>query len=143
MPPQIAIQLKPSLKWLNIVLDLNGVLSQCVERFVAARHGRTFCEDEHVYPSSIPTLVSPKGVYCCPHVREFLHSISKFATQVVIWSSMKRTIIEDIANFLFYDLSAPFAILGQSHCSNNEIGDSKFVLNFNENKLIFLKLLSP
>ena len=71
-------------KWLNIVLDLNGVLCQCVERSSARRHGRTLREDEHVYSSRIPTLVSPKGVYCRPRVREFLRLISGFATRVVV-----------------------------------------------------------
>ena len=94
------------------MLDLNGVLCQCVERSIATRHGRTFYKDQHVYSSCILILVGPKGVYCCPYVREFLCSISAFATWVVIWSSMKGTTIEDIAHFLFYDLPAPFSILG-------------------------------
>ena len=139
--PSLSIGCRPSSKWLNIVLDLNGVLCQCVERLSASRRGRTFREDQHVYSSWIPTLVGPKGVYCCPRVCEFLHFISGFAARVVIWSSMKRSTVELIARFLFHDLPSPYAILGQNECTNIEIGDDQFVFSFNENKLIFLKIM--
>ena len=74
-------------------------------------------------------------------VCEFLRSISDFAAQVLIWSSMKRTTIEQIARFLFYDLPAQFAILDENRFTNIEIGDDQFVFSFNENKLIFLKIM--
>ena len=61
--PSLSIGCKSSSKWLNIVLDLSGVLCQCVERSSVSRHGRTFREDQHVHSSRIPTLVGPKGVY--------------------------------------------------------------------------------
>ena len=54
---------------------------------------------------------------------------------------MKRSTIELIARFLFHNLPSPFAILGQNECMNIEIGDGQFVFSFNENKLIFLKIL--
>ena len=112
-----------------------------MERSATSRHGRTFCEDQHVYSLWIPTLVGPKGVDYCPCVREFLRFISNFAARVVVWSSMKRTTIELIARFLFHDLPSPSAILGQNECMNIEIGDGQFVFSFNENKLIFLKIM--
>ena len=139
--PSLSIGCRPPSKWLNIVLDLNGVLCQCVERSSARRLGRTLREDQHVYSSRIPTLVGPKGVYCRPRVREFLRLISGFAARVVVWSSMKRSTVELIARFLFHDLPSPFAILGQNECANIEIGDGQFVFSFNENKLIFLKIM--
>ena len=77
--PSLPIQARPSSKWLNVVLDLNGVLCHCVQRSAAIQHGRTFCEDQHLYSSEIPTLVGPKGVYCRPRVREFLRFIGDFA----------------------------------------------------------------
>ena len=92
--PLLSIGCRPPSKWLNIVLDLNGVFCQCVKRSSASRHGRAFREDQHVYSSQIPTLVSPKGVYYRPRVCEFLHFISRFAAQVVVWSSMKRSTVE-------------------------------------------------
>ena len=139
--PSLSIGCRQSSKWLNIVLDLNGVLCQCVERSSTSRHKRTLREDQHVYSSWIPTLVGPKGMYYHPRVSEFLRFISGFATRVVVWSSMKRSTIEPIAYFLFHDLPSPYAILGQNECTNIEIGDGQFVFSFNENKLIFLKIM--
>ena len=112
-----------------------------MERSSARRHRRTLHEDQHVYSSWIPTLVGPKGVYSRPRVREFLRFISGFAARVVVWSSMKRSTVELIARFLFHDLSSPFAILGQNKCANIDIGDGQFIFSFNENKLIFLKIM--
>ena len=54
---------------------------------------------------------------------------------------MKRTTIELIACFFFHDLPSPCAILGQNEYTNIEIGDGQFVFSFNENKLIFLKIM--
>ena len=54
---------------------------------------------------------------------------------------MKRSTVELIARFLFHDLPSAYAILGQNECTNIEIGDGQFVFNFNENKLIFLKIM--
>ena len=139
--PSLSIGCRLSSKWLNIVLDLNGVLCQCVERSSASRHRQTFRDDQYVYSSRIPTLISPKGLYYRPRVREFLHFISGFAAQIVVWSSMKRFMVELIARFLFHDLPSPYTILGQNECTNIELGDSQFVFSFNENKLIFLKIM--
>ena len=61
--------------------------------------------------------------------------------RVTVWSSMKRTTIELITHFLFHNLPSPFAILGQNKCTNIEIGDGQFFFSFNENKLIFLKIM--
>ena len=139
--PSLSIRCRPSSKWLNIVLDLNGVLCQCVERSSASRHGQTFREDQHIYSLWISTLVGPKGVYCRPRVRKFLSFISGFAARVVVWSSMKRSTVELIVRFFFHDLPSPYAILGQNECTNIEIGDGQFVFGFNENKLIFLEIM--
>ena len=54
---------------------------------------------------------------------------------------MKRSTVELIAHFFFHDLPSPFAILGQNEGTSIEIGDGQFVFSFNENKLIFLKIM--
>ena len=112
-----------------------------MERSAAARHGRTFRKDHHLYSSHIPTLVGPKGVYYRPCVRDFLCLIGTFAARILIWSSIKTSTVELIVRYLFHGLPPSFGILGQSHCTNIEIGEGQFVLSFNENKLIFLKIL--
>ena len=140
-PASLAIHSRRSPKWLNIVLDLNGVFCQCMERSAAVRYGHTFCEDEHLYSSHIPTLVGPKGVYSHPRVRDFLRLIGTFAARILIWSSMKTSTVEHIVRYLFHDIPPPFGILGQNQCTNIKIKDGQFVFSFNKNKLIFLKIL--
>ena len=54
---------------------------------------------------------------------------------------MKRSSVGLIACFLFHEIPFAFAILGQNECANIEIGDGQFVFSFNENKLIFLKIM--
>ena len=54
---------------------------------------------------------------------------------------MKRSIVEHIVHYLFHDLLLLFGILGQNQCTNTKIEDGQFVLSFNVNKLIFLKIL--
>ena len=54
---------------------------------------------------------------------------------------MKKSIVKQVARYVFHDLPPPFVVLGQNHCRNIEIGDGKYVLSFNENKLIFLKIM--
>ena len=54
---------------------------------------------------------------------------------------MNRATVERVARYLFHGLLPPFAILGQNQCTNIEIEDGQSVLNVNENKLIFLKIM--
>ena len=104
------------------------------------RHGPTYSEGHHIYSSEIPTLVGPKGVYCHPRMREFLTCVSDFAARIV-WSSMKRTTVSSIANYLFHGLPPPFTILGQDHCQTIDVGERKCVLRGNDRKLIFFKIM--
>ena len=122
------------------MLDLNSVLCQCVERSIAIQHGRTFCKDQHLNSSHIPTLVGPKDVYCCLRAHDFLRFISRFAACILIWSSMKRSTVEQVSHYFFHDLPPRFAILGQDEC-NIDIEDGQFFFSFNKRKLIFLKIL--
>ena len=140
MGSEVAVQSRASSKWLNIVLDLNGVLCQCIERSTAIQRGRTFIPEQHTYSSKYPTIIGPKGVFCRPRVREFLDSISEFA-RIVVWSSMKRSTVSAISNYLFHDLPTPLAILGQDHCQTIDIGEGRSLFRGNENKLIYLKIM--
>ena len=134
------VQSRSTSKWLNIVLDLNGVLCECIEKSAAIRRGRTLLPEQHTYSSKVPTLIGPKGVFCRPRVREFLDGISEFA-RIVVWSSMKRSTVTAITNFLFHDLPPPFAILGEDHCQTIDIGEGRSLFRGDENKLIYLKIM--
>ena len=64
-----------------------------------------------IHLSMVPTIVEPKAVLTQPGLHEFLTLISKFAVRVTIWSSMKRSTIEEIVHYLFYGLPQPFEVL--------------------------------
>ncbi len=132
----------PRHKWLNIVLDLNGILCHCVERSTARRQRYSNDVAMNEFSSTVPTLIGPKGVYVRPRLREFLAAISDIAAHVIIWSSMKRSTVEAIAGFLFKDLTPPFDILGQDSCTKIETTPNNFLTGLNSSKEIFLKVLS-
>jgi hypothetical protein len=99
-------------KWLNIVLDINGILCHYMEK--AATNRMPFVNDvrDGIHSSMVPTIVEPKAVYACPNLFEFFTTISKFAPCVFIWSSMKRFFVEQIVDYLFCGLPLSFDILG-------------------------------
>jgi hypothetical protein len=97
-------------KWLNVVLDINGILYHCMEK---ATNRMSFVNSvqQGIHSSTVPTIVGPKAVFTRPGLYEFLFAISKFATKVIIWSSMKRYTIEEIVHYLFRGLLQPFEVL--------------------------------
>jgi hypothetical protein len=103
-------------KWLNIVLNINGILCHCMEK--AATRGMLFVNDvkQGIHSPMVPTIVGPKAVFTHPGRHEFFTMISEFATRVLIWSSMKRSTVEKIIQYLFRGLALPFDILGQDSC---------------------------
>jgi hypothetical protein len=129
-------------KWLNIVLDINGILCHCMEK--AATNKMAFVNDvkDGIHSSTIPTIVGPKAVFTRPSLLEFLTAISEFAARVFIWSSMKRSIIEQIVNYLFCGLPPSFEILGQDNCRKIETSRGKYLNVIGGSKEIFLINLS-
>jgi hypothetical protein len=64
-----------------------------------------------IHSSAIPTIVGLKEVFTRPGLLETFTTISKFVARVFIWSSMKRSTVEKIVDYLFCDLPLPFDIL--------------------------------
>jgi 5'-3' exonuclease len=58
-------------KWLNIVLDINGILCHCMEK--AATRGMLFVNDvkQGIHSPTVPTIVRPKAVLTRPGLHEF------------------------------------------------------------------------
>ncbi len=137
----LPIESRPPRKWLNVVLDLNGILCHCVDKSTAKRQQFTNDVRQHQFSSLIPTLVGPKGVYTRPGLHEFLSALSEFAANVVIWSSMRRSTVEHIVDFLFHDFPSPHDVLGQESCTKIEIAPGKFLTYVSGSKEIFLKIL--
>ena len=100
------------VKWLNIVLDIFEILCHCIEKAGTSRMPFVYDVKQGIYPSMVPMIVGPKAVFTCPSLLEFLTKISKFATCIFIWSSMKRSTINKIVNYLFCNLPLPFDIFG-------------------------------
>jgi hypothetical protein len=83
-------------KWLNVVLDINGILCHCMEK--VATRGMLFMNDvkQGIHSPTVPTIVGPKAVFMRPSLHEFFTTISEFATRVLIWSLMKKSTVEKI-----------------------------------------------
>jgi len=138
----VAVHSGRGTKWLNIVLNLNGVLYQCVERATAVRRGRSYHLDQHIYFARIPTLIGRKCVYCRPRLHEFLDRIFDLVAHIVVWNSMRRETVELIADFLFHDLPPPYAIFGHNHCQTINNGAGQTLYSRNRDKPMFLKIMS-
>jgi hypothetical protein len=128
-------------KWLNIVLNINGILCYCIEK--AATRGMLFVNDvkQEIHSPMVPTIVGPKAVFMHPGLHEFFTEISEFVPHVLIWSSMKRSTVEKIVQYLFCGLPLPFDILGQDSCRRIETSRGKYLTMIGGLKEIFLKVL--
>ena len=102
-------------KWLNIVLDINGILYHCMEKAATRRMLLVNDVNQGIHSPTVPTIVEPKAVFTCSSLYEVLSTISKFAAHVIIWSSMKRSTVENIVQYLFRSLPLPFDILGHDN----------------------------
>jgi hypothetical protein len=66
------------MKWLNVVLDLNGILYVCFkERLLSQR--QTYVVGKKPHSGTIPFLVGPKMLYVCSSCKGFLIEFSNVA----------------------------------------------------------------
>ena len=98
-------------KWLNLVLDINGILCHCMEK--VATNGMPYVNNVKggIHSSMVLTIVGPKVVFMHPRLLEFFISFSNFIACVFIWSLMKRFIVRELVNYLFCSLPFLFEIL--------------------------------
>jgi hypothetical protein len=136
------IVLTTKAKWLNIVLDINGILCHYMEKVGMNRMPFVYDEREGILSSTVPMIVGPKAIFTRPGLLEFLTEISKFAARIFIWSSMKRSTVDKIVDYLFRGLPLPFDILGQDSCRKIETSRGKYLTIIGGSKEIFLKNLS-
>lgn len=80
-----------------------------------------------IFSSMVPTIVEPKGVFTCPGLHEFITLINQFAAHKVIWSSMKRSTIVEIVDYIFQELPKPFNILGQDSCRKIQTSSGNYL----------------
>ena len=130
-------------KWINVILDLNGVL--CVaEEWKSKGSIKKFNHQSEPHSATIPSIVGPKAVYVRPGCLAFLVELQKIAF-VSVWSSMKKTTIEEICKYLFRGGQMPINVLGQDSCKTVKCKDtSGRLVSFKEprtDKDLFLKNL--
>ena len=101
-------------RWLNVVLDLNGVLYVYTKyRFLAIIIARN--PEFALHSSSDPTRVSAKAVYVHLSYSTFLNTPSAFV-DIIVWNSMHKLTVHKICEHLFKRLPMPVGILGQDSC---------------------------
>ncbi|KAG0594345.1 hypothetical protein M758_UG069000 [Ceratodon purpureus] len=111
---------RPQSGWLNVVLDLNGILCSSTPNWP----GKSFVShDLSIHSASKPAAVGPKLVCVRPNCADFLRRLSAFAT-ITVWSSMKTSTTKMICDYLFGPIRAvyPLRILGQEDCQRVPMG---------------------
>ena len=103
-------------KWLNIVFDVNGVLSQCIPKFELGRVRRVHEMRDNIFNHETPTIVGGKAVYAQQNLREFLRQLSNIALRIVVWTSMVRSNADLVASYLFTGNPKPYRIVAQDQC---------------------------
>ena len=88
----------PKPKWLNIVLDINGILYHCMDKKATKRMLFVNSMHQRIYSSTAPTIVGLKAIFMWPSLLEFFTAISKFVARVIIWSSLKKSTIKEIVH---------------------------------------------
>jgi hypothetical protein len=136
------VVLMTKAKWLNIILDINGILCHCMEKAGTSRMPFVYDESQGIHSSTVLTIVEPKAIFTRPGLLEFFTEISKFATRIFIWSSMKRSTIDKIVDYLFHGLPLLFDILGQDSYRKIETSRGRYLTIISGSKEIFLKNLS-
>jgi hypothetical protein len=112
------------MKWLNVVLDLNGILCVCLEERLMPR-GQTYVVGKKPHSGTVPFLVGPKAVYIRPFCKRFLTELGNVA-DITIWSSMRVSTVKSVCDLLFEDLPVkPLNILGQESCDRIRVQDDR------------------
>ena len=131
-------------RWLNVVVDLNGILCVCAEyKFLPKM---TIWNLEIALQSfSILARIDPKAISVRPSCFRFLSVLSNFAN-ITILNSMHEPIIQKVCEYLFRGLRMPLHILKQDSCDwinvmdrGNKVTTMKVK---GTHKDIFLKTLS-
>lgn len=136
---------EPGRRWLNVVLDLNGILCECKEARFTTPPITVWNRESDPFSSSVPSMIGPKAVYVRPHCEEFLSSLNEFA-DITVWSSMKVSTTKQICKCLFRRLTFPRNVLGQEQCEKIKVkapnGRVTFLKVKGTEKDVFLKTLS-
>lgn len=114
-PKEIPFTSRVTTKWLNVILDLNGVLCVSEDKRYHPIQNRVI-ETNDRYLDLVCVTIGIKRVTLRPYYKRFLRELSAIAN-VSIWSSMKRSTVLAIADYMFSGIEAPLYVLGQEQCN--------------------------
>jgi hypothetical protein len=131
-------------RWLNVILDLIGVLRSCIQKSTVTRRGlqqKNYYTEGFVHSATIPTYVGTKAIYVRPSLADFVRRVSEFA-DIMIWSSMMHSTTKQVVDYLFHNNVPPVAVYGQESCDTIKVEEGKELKYPKSDKSIFLKTLS-
>ena len=109
-------------KWLNVVLDVNGILCVC-EDWKSNRNSKHYNDVSAPHSATVAAIVGMKVVYVRPNCLTFLEELGKIAT-ISVWSSMNSSNIDGIVDYLFPKGKLPSLVLDQESCTTIQCRDS-------------------
>ena len=109
-------------KWLNVVMDLNGILCVCKD-WKSNRNSKQYNDASAPHSATVGSIVGMKAVYVRPDCMTFLDELGKIAS-IIVWSSMKTSNIHGVIDYLFPKGKLPSLVLGQESCSTIRFRDS-------------------
>jgi hypothetical protein len=135
---------RTNMKWLNVVLDLNGILCVYQEEQLMPS-GTTYVVSDLSHSNNVLYLVGKNAVFFCTSCRRFLRELGNVA-DITIWSPMRVATVKSVCDLLFKDLSIkPVNILGQESCELIRICDTQGKMSFlkvkGTDKPMFLKVI--
>ena len=105
----------PSRRFI-VVFDLNGIFCHCSPRYNNMVVVPTWIMHDRA-PDKLPALVGPKVVLPRLGYKVFWSRMSTMF-HVCIWSSMKKSTIDLVVEYLFVGLPKPALVLGQEDCTS-------------------------
>jgi hypothetical protein len=122
-----------------LVFDLNGIFCHCIPR------GRSSIPTWMVQdraPDKGPALVGPKSVLPRLGYKQFWERMTQMF-YVCIWSSMKKSTVDLVVEFLFNGMSRPAIVLGQEDCITfKDIWDNEIRNPLKPESILFFKSLN-
>ena len=109
-------------KWLNVVLDLNGILCVCKD-WKSNRSTKQYNNSSTPHSATIGAIVGMKVVYVRSNCLNFLEELGKIVA-ISVWSSMKISNVKSIVNYLFPKGKLPCLVLAQDSCTTLRCQDS-------------------
>jgi hypothetical protein len=105
-----------NIKWLNVVMDLKGILCVCQERRLMQK-GQAYVDSLGIHSSIDPSPIVPKAIFVRPFCQRFFKELGN-VVDITIWSSMRVATAKFVCNLVFWRLPPPINILEQE--SNEE-----------------------